>query len=70
LIVKTKFIFYIFCFKDYPVKSFAGRKQFIISTTSWMGGKNPFLGWAYIVVGIACMIAFVVFFALHKTWKL
>jgi hypothetical protein len=56
-------------FQGYPVTSFAGRKQFLISTTSWMGGKNPFLGWAYIVVGIVCMIAFVAFFVLHKTWK-
>jgi hypothetical protein len=56
-------------FQDYPVSSFNGRKQFIISTTSWMGGKNPFLGWAYIVVGIICIIAFVAFFVLHKTWK-
>lgn len=54
---------------NYPVTSFSGRKQFIISTTSWMGGKNPFLGWAYIAVGIVCLITFVVFLILHKTWK-
>jgi hypothetical protein len=54
---------------NYPVSSFNGRKQFIISTTSWMGGKNPFLGWAYIAVGIICMITSVVFFILHMTWK-
>lgn len=54
---------------NYPVSSFSGRKQFIISTTSWMGGKNPFLGWAYITVGIISMITFVIFLILHKTWK-
>jgi hypothetical protein len=51
---------------NYPVQQFDGRKFIVLSTTSWIGGKNPFLGWAYIVVGIVCFLQGVVFALKHK----
>ena len=38
------------------VKPFGGTKGIVISTASWMGGKNTFLGTAYIVVGLLCVL--------------
>ncbi|KAH9505072.1 Cell cycle control protein 50A [Bulinus truncatus] len=53
---------------NYPVTAFDGTKSIIISTTSWLGGKNSFLGIAYIVVGSLCVILGMVFLLIHIKW--
>ena len=50
----------------FPVKSFGGSKSLVISTTSWFGGKNPFLGVAYMVVGSICLVLAAAFFIKHR----
>ncbi|KPP79885.1 transmembrane protein 30A-like [Scleropages formosus] len=52
----------------YPVRSFEGRKRMILSTISWMGGKNPFLGIAYITVGSVCFFLGVVLLIIHHKY--
>ncbi|XP_066533381.1 cell cycle control protein 50A-like [Hoplias malabaricus] len=53
---------------NYPVNSFDGRKRMILSTISWMGGKNPFLGIAYITVGSVCFVLGVVLLFIHHKY--
>ncbi|CAK8695113.1 unnamed protein product [Clavelina lepadiformis] len=50
---------------NYPVTAFGGHKRFILSTTNWMGGKNNFLGIAYITFGCVCMCIGVLLCCLH-----
>ena len=46
----------------FPVQTFAGKKTLVVSTVSWMGGKNPFLGIAYLVIGFFALLVAIVFF--------
>ncbi|KAK0168106.1 hypothetical protein PV327_001939 [Microctonus hyperodae] len=49
----------------YYVSSFEGTKRMILSTTSLLGGKNPFLGYAYIVVGCVCLVLGMALLVIH-----
>jgi len=51
---------------NYPVESFGGHKRIVLTTMSWMGGRNPFLGYAYLVVGLVCIVLAIVFAVKHR----
>lgn len=49
----------------FPVKEYKGTKSIVITTRTVMGGRNPFLGIAYIVVGGICILLGVLFTVTH-----
>jgi len=40
----------------YPVSGFNGKKIFVMTTSSWIGGKSTVFGVGYIVVGTVCLV--------------
>ncbi|KAL8996657.1 MAG: hypothetical protein Q9169_003881 [Polycauliona sp. 2 TL-2023] len=50
---------------NFNVTIYGGRKSILISTRTVMGGKNPFLGIAYIVVGGICILLGALFTITH-----
>ncbi|XP_042356299.1 cell cycle control protein 50B [Plectropomus leopardus] len=54
---------------NYPVLSFNGRKKVVFSNVSWMGGKNEFLGIAYLVIGSLCILMSIVMLIVYAKFK-
>jgi hypothetical protein len=50
---------------SFNVTVYGGTKSILISTRTVMGGKNPFMGIAYVVVGGICVIMGVLFAVAH-----
>lgn len=50
---------------NYNTYSFGGKKKLVLSTTTWIGGKNDFLGIAYITVGGLCLFLAISFILVY-----
>ncbi|KAF8389630.1 hypothetical protein HHK36_024149 [Tetracentron sinense] len=58
---------------NYNTYSFGGKKKLVLSTTSWIGGKNDFLGIAYLTVGGLCLflaICFILVYVIKPRWEI
>uniref|UniRef100_A0A8C7BHR8 Cell cycle control protein n=1 Tax=Neovison vison TaxID=452646 RepID=A0A8C7BHR8_NEOVI len=54
---------------NFPVTRFRGEKSVVLSTLTWSGGSNLFLGLAYTVTGAVTWLAFFSMMAIHLMLK-
>lgn len=50
----------------YNTYRFGGSKKLVLSTASWLGGRNTFMGVAYIVVGATSVLFSLLFFVVQS----
>ncbi|CAN1302364.1 Putative ALA-interacting subunit 2 [Linum perenne] len=50
---------------NYNTYSFGGKKKLVLSTSSWLGGRNDFMGFAFMFVGSSSLFLSMVFMLLH-----
>uniref|UniRef100_J3LTH0 ALA-interacting subunit n=1 Tax=Oryza brachyantha TaxID=4533 RepID=J3LTH0_ORYBR len=50
---------------NYNTYSFGGKKSLILTTSTWLGGKNDFLGYAYLVTGSLSLFLTILFALIH-----
>ncbi|RXM93385.1 Cell cycle control protein 50B [Acipenser ruthenus] len=54
---------------NYPVLSFQGKKKVVFSTVTWMGGKNSFLGIAYLVFGSLSIVMALIMLIVYAKYQ-
>lgn len=50
---------------NYNPYGFGGKKKLVLSIVSWMGGKNDFLGIAYLTIGGLCLFLAISFILIY-----
>ncbi|KAM0937256.1 putative CDC50/LEM3 family protein [Dioscorea sansibarensis] len=50
---------------NYNTYSFGGKKKLVLTTSSWLGGKNDFLGLAYAATGFSFILIAILFALIH-----